>query len=53
MDMWGNVLRVLRVYTGGLVSGKEMLKEEDCWNFEMKKSCAWQTLGFVRQAKGK
>ena len=24
MDMWGNVLRVLKVYTGGMVLGKEV-----------------------------
>ena len=25
-------------------------KEEDYWSFVMKKSCAWQTLGFIKQA---
>ena len=53
MDMWGNVLRVLKMYTGGIVLGKEMQKEEDCWSFVMKESCAWQTVDFVRQTKGK
>ena len=42
MDMWGNMLRVLKVYTGGMVLGKEMQKEEDCWSFVMTESCAWQ-----------
>ena len=27
MDMWENVLRVLMVYTGGMVLGKEMQKK--------------------------
>ena len=53
MDMWGNVLRVLKVFTGGMVLGKEMQKEEDCWSFVMKESCAWQILGLKRQTKGK
>ena len=30
MDMWGNVLRVLKVYTGGMIFRKEMQKEENC-----------------------
>ena len=34
-------------------NGKEMQKEENCWSFVMKESCAWQTLGFIRQIKGK
>ena len=38
---------------GRMISGKEMQKEEDCWSFVMKESCAWQTLGLIRQAKGK
>ena len=53
MDMWKNVLRVLKVYTGGMVLEKEMQKEEDCWSFVMKESCAWQILGLKRQIKGK
>ena len=53
MDMWGNVLRVLKVFTGGMVLGKEMQKEEDCWSFVMKESCAWQIPGLKRQTKGK
>ena len=40
INMWGDVLRVLKVYTGGIVLGKEMQKGEDCWSFAMKKSCA-------------
>ena len=44
---------VLKVYFGGMVLGKEMQKEEDCRSFVMKKSCAWQTLGFIRQANKK
>ena len=38
---------------GGRVLGKEMLKEEDRWSSVMKESCAWQTLGFMRQTKRK
>ena len=38
---------------GGMVLGKEMQKEEDCWSSVMKESCAWQTLGSKRQTKGK
>ena len=41
------------VHTGGMVLGKEMQKEEDCWSSVMKESCAWQTLGLIRQTKGK
>ena len=36
-----------------MILGKEMQKEEDCWSSVMKKSCAWQTHGFIRQRKGK
>ena len=53
MEMWENVLRVLNMYMGGMVLGKEMRKEEDCCSSVMKKSCAWQTHGFIRQTKGK
>ena len=28
-----------------------MQKEENCWSSVMEKSCAWQTLGFIRQTK--
>ena len=38
---------------GGMILGKEMRKEEDCWSSVMKKSCAWQTLDFLRQRKRK
>ena len=38
---------------GGIVLGKEMQKEGDCWSFVVKKSCAWHTLGLKRQTKGK
>ena len=38
---------------GGMVFGKEMQKEEDCWSFVTKESCAWHTLGLKRQTKGK
>ena len=38
---------------GGMVLGKEMQKEEDCWSSVMKENCAWQTLSFIRQTKGK
>ena len=30
------MLRVLKVHMGGMVLGKEMQKEEDCWSFVMK-----------------
>ena len=31
-----------------------MQKEENnCWSSVMKKTCVWQTLGFIRQTKGK
>ena len=53
MDMWGNVLRVLKMYMGGMVLGKEMQKEGDCWSFVIIENRAWQTLGFIRQTKGK
>ena len=53
MDMWGNMLRVLKVYTGEMVLGKEMQNEEDCWSFVMRESCACQILGLKRQTKGK
>ena len=36
-----------------MVSRKEKQNEKDCWSFVMKESCVWQTLGFVRQTKGK
>ena len=52
MDMCRNALRVLQMYAGGMILGKEMQKE-DCWSFVMKENCAWQTLGFIRQTKGK
>ena len=38
---------------GGMVLGKEMQKEEDCWSFVIKESCAWQILDLKRQTKGK
>ena len=53
MDMYRNVLRVLKLYMRGMVLGKEMQKEEDCWSFVMRESCAWQILGLKRQTKGK
>ena len=53
MDIWGNVLRVLKMYKGGMVLGKEMQKEEDCWSSVMKESCARQILSFIRQTKRK
>ena len=52
MDMWGNMLRVLKVYTGNDI-GKKMQKEEDCWSLVMKQNCAWQILRSVGQKKGK
>ena len=53
MDMYRNVLRVLKVYMGGMVLVKEMQKKKDCWSFVMKESCAWQILSLKRQTKGK
>ena len=32
---------------GGMVLGKEMQKEEDCWSFVIKESCAWQIPGLT------
>ena len=52
IDMWENVLRVLKVYTGNSI-GEKMQKEKDCWSSAIKKSCVWQTLGFIWQTKGK
>ena len=43
-------MRVLKVYTRGMALGKN---PEDCWIFVMKKSCVWQTQGFIRQTKRK
>ena len=37
----------------GTVLGKEMHIEEVCLSSVMKMSCVWQTLGFIRQTKGK
>ena len=53
MDIWGNVLRVLRLYMGRMVLGKGTAKGKDCWSSVMKESCGWQTLGFMRWTKGK
>ena len=53
MGMWGNVLRVLKVYTREMVLRNEMQKKEDCWSFAMKNSCALQTFGLIRRTKGK
>ena len=36
---------------GGMVLGKEMQKEEDCWSFVIKESCAWQILGLKNRQK--
>ena len=38
---------------GGLVLGKEMQKEEDCWSSVTNKTCAWQRHVFITQTKGK
>ena len=38
---------------GKMVLGKEMQMEEDYWSSVIKKSSAWQALGFTRQTKGK
>ena len=32
---------------------KKMRKEKVCWSSVMKKSCEWQTLGFIRKRKEK
>ena len=44
MDMWGIVLRVLKVYMRIIVFGKERQMDEDCLSSVMKKCSAWQTL---------
>ena len=36
-----------------MVLEKKMKKEKDCCSTVMKKSCAWQTLGFTKQTKRK
>ena len=36
---------------GEMVLGKEMQKEEDCWSFVMRESCAWQILGLKKKQK--
>ena len=38
---------------GGNSVGKKMQKEEVCWSFVMRESCAWQILGLKRQTKRK
>ena len=45
MNMWGNVLMVLKVCMGKMIFRKHMQKEEDCWSSVVKESCGWQTLG--------
>ena len=41
------------VHEGGIGKGTVLQKEKDCWSSVMKKSCEWQTLGFMRWTKGK
>ena len=53
VDMWGNVLSVLKVCIGGMVLGKEIQKEEDCWSSVIKKICSWQRHSLIRHTKGK
>ena len=38
-----------KMHTRGMVLGKEMQKEEDWWSSVMKKSCAWQTHGSIKE----
>ena len=38
---------------GGNGIGKRNAEGKDCRSFVMKKSCAWQTLGLIRQTKAK
>ena len=38
---------------GGMALGKRMQKEGDWWSSVIKKSCAWETLAFIKQTKGK
>ena len=53
MDMWGNVLRVLKLHTEEMVLGKEVQKEEDYSSFVMKESCPWQIFGLKKTDKRK
>ena len=51
-------LRDLCWHLGKCVEGFEnvhgkMQKEEDCWSSVRKKSCAWQTRGFIKKRKEK
>ena len=53
-DFNGHVVKCAEGFEGvhgGMVLGKEMQKEENCYSFVMKESCAWQTLGLKRQTK--
>ena len=52
MDMRGKRAEGFEGVHGGMVLGKKMQKEEDCWSSVMKESCAWQTLGLKTQTKG-
>ena len=49
----GKCAENLKVYMEEIVLRKEMQKEEYCWSSVMKKNCAWQTLGFMRQTERK
>ena len=55
-DFYGHVGKCAEGFEGvhgGMILGKQMQKEEDCRSSVMKESCAWQTLGFIRQTKSK
>ena len=53
MDMWGNVLRILKVYMDGNGIGKRNTEGRRLLELSDEKSCAWQMPGFIRQTKGK
>ena len=55
-DFYGHVGKCAEGFKGahgGMILGKQMQKEEDSRSSMMKESCAWQTLGFIRQTKSK
>ena len=43
----------MRVYIVDMGLAKEMLWQEDCLSFGMKKSCVWQTYDLKMRSRGK
>ena len=52
MDMLVNGLGVMRVCMEEMELGREMLMER-CYNFVMKRNCAWQTHDSKKGRRGK